>query len=630
MAVKLDPAQRKAVNHVDGPFLCIAGPGSGKTTVIIHRVAHLVKHGVDPQRILVMTFAKNAAKELDERYSRLKGAKPGVEFSTIHAFAYKIVRYNREFMNYTIIDSRQQKACFKALLRDLKIELSSYRDMDNIYKEIALDISHYRELSPKGKQSFTPNLFKDLDEFLKYYEGYKKYKQKNLFLDFDDLLYFCRNLLYQKPEVLDFFRSQYDYIMVDEFQDTSEVQANIVYMVAAPKNNLFICGDDDQSIYGFRNAKPQIMISFEDTFHGCGISRLTTNYRSDKKIVEAAGNLISHNTVRFQKDISGASSGEGIIQVVHCMDEGAERALIPTYILNEQGANVPFYEMAILTRTKREALNLCKPLTDNNIPFYCDLGLLNPHKGPVFKTMINYLMIAYNDPDVDWDNIRAIINCPSRYISNSLMERADNLSDLLSLIKKEAPRKARAVRELIGLINLIRKKAKNAATIRETMEYIWNEADLDQWVKDNCHYYYQDEDEYYDSRNQLLAEMGCTASMKEYKSIVETENRIFEQALAANARNKDRGVTIMTMHAAKGKEWDCVYIPSCNQGNIPYIRKDEILTKERMEEERRLMYVAMTRARNKCTLIIGGKEPTSRFLNEALGQGSKDRMEETA
>ena len=112
--------------------------------------------------------------------------------------------------------------------------------------------------------------------------------------------------------------------------------------------------------------------------------------------------------------------------------------------------------------------------------------------------MINYLMIAYNDPDVDWDNIRAIINCPSRYISNSLMERADNLSDLLSLVKKEAPRKARAVRELIGLINLIRKKAKNAATIRETMEYIWNEADLDQWVKDNCHYYYQDEDEYYD------------------------------------------------------------------------------------------------------------------------------------
>ena len=273
MAVKLDPAQRKAVNHVDGPFLCIAGPGSGKTTVIIHRVAHLVKHGVDPQRILVMTFAKNAAKELDERYSRLKGAKPGVEFSTIHAFAYKIVRYNREFMNYTIIDSRQQKACFKALLRDLKIELSSYRDMDNIYKEIALDISHYRELSPKGKQSFTPNLFKDLDEFLKYYEGYKKYKQKNLFLDFDDLLYFCRNLLYQKPEVLDFFRSQYDYIMVDEFQDTSEVQANIVYMVAAPKNNLFICGDDDQSIYGFRNAKPQIMISFEDTFHGFRVSQ---------------------------------------------------------------------------------------------------------------------------------------------------------------------------------------------------------------------------------------------------------------------------------------------------------------------------------------------------------------------
>lgn len=388
MAVRLDKEQKKAVNHIDGPFLCIAGSGSGKTTVIIHRVLSLVKAGIDPNSILVMTFSRKAAEELNKRYLGLSGAVPGPLFSTIHAFANQVRKDLPGYGQFKVLGDAERSRLIKQIITDMGTDiLPSTYDMEATMKLITTEISKFRLSSNKARENFLTIVFRDNDAFFKFYKEYEKMKWEIQSIDYDDMLIFCNNGFKNNPALLARYRAMYSYIMVDEFQDTSDIQYNIIKNLAAPQNNLFICGDDDQSIYGFNNAKPEIMLGFPDAYPGCGVARLSTNYRSDTDIVKAAGNLIHNNTARFEKDIVGKSKEEGHVELIYSkMDELIYQPIIRK-VISENEEGVPFYDMAILTRTNKEGKFFALMCQKKIIPYYCAYSEVNLYKGALWNLL---------------------------------------------------------------------------------------------------------------------------------------------------------------------------------------------------------------------------------------------------
>ncbi|MCD8083708.1 MAG: ATP-dependent helicase [Clostridiales bacterium] len=616
MTVKLDAAQKKAMKHINGPFLCIAGPGSGKTTVMIHRVANMVSKGVNPNQILVLTFSKAATTELEQRYSKLQGGIIGVWFCTIHEFAWKVAMdpVRGGYSGYKVLDGASQTLCFRILLKETQL-FDDYMQLETLLKKIGRDISTYRLLDRAKRATFQGEAFNSPDAFQIFYNAYKKYKQEGKWLDFDDMLHCTRRIFQEHPDVLDYYRNIYQYILVDEFQDTSALQAWIIYALARPRDNIFICGDDDQSIYAWRNAKPEIMLRFEKDFPGCDVARLITNYRSDKTIIEAASNLIAFNKTRFEKDITGISENTGTVHVLYESRDGGEDPLIAK-IMEENQNGTAFYDMAVLTRTNREAKLISSKCFSNNIPFYCKVAIDNPYRGFLFDTMMHYLQIAYGDDS--WKTISHIINRPFRYFSKEMLAECRSLSDMLTWAEDHYARgHKKRIKDFMANLKIIQVYAETAPGPFVVAGLIWKLFNIEKYVQDTCRYIVEDPEMVMDRFDEMMSDLHDAKSLDEFQSIVQIKEKIYEQAAAEGAKNKDRGITISTMHGAKGLEWDLVFVGSCFDGNIPFHKKDEHLTDEKMEEERRLFYVAMTRAKEKCYVITDNYHTPSGFLAEA-------------
>ncbi|NMB43501.1 MAG: UvrD-helicase domain-containing protein, partial [Clostridiales bacterium] len=364
--MKINKSQLKAIRHDKGPMLVLAGPGSGKTLVITRRTRNLIEeYKVNPSNILVITFTKAAAGEMKERFHKLtEGAGEGVNFGTFHAVFFTILKYAYNFNGSNIIRADHKYQIFKEIIQQLNLDIDDEKDfISNLMSEISLikgermDLDHYYSINCSD------------EDFKKIYKAYENQLRRANLIDFDDMLLLCYELLKERKDILALWQKKFKYILIDEFQDINQVQYDIIKMLALPETNLFIVGDDDQSIYKFRGAKPEIMLNFNKDYPNSLQVILDSNYRSTKNIVKAAANVIKNNNHRFQKNIHTNNKLGPIPEIKTFKDLKEENEQIIKKLLKYYNSGIAYSEMAVLFRTNTQPRNLVAKLMEYNIPF---------------------------------------------------------------------------------------------------------------------------------------------------------------------------------------------------------------------------------------------------------------------
>ena len=364
--MKIDTSQINAIRHKDGPELVLAGPGSGKTLVITRRVQHLIdQYHVPPSAILVITFTKAAATEMRQRFEKLMGGRRvPVSFGTFHAVYFMILKHAYGYTADNIVKEEQRLQFMKEYIRRLRLE---YDDENEFISSLFSEISLIKNTSVNLAHYYSSCCGQDV--FRNIFEAYENFLHQNRFIDFDDMLVYCKELLVQRPDILAAWQRKYQYILIDEFQDINQIQYDIIRMLAAPQDNLFIVGDDDQSIYRFRGARPEIMLNFTKDYPDAGKVILDTNYRSGAEIVRHAGNLISFNQKRFEKKITPAAK-TGIPVVKQEFQTQREQNLyVIQEILRLHREGMEYKDMAVLFRTNMQPRFLMEMMLDYSISF---------------------------------------------------------------------------------------------------------------------------------------------------------------------------------------------------------------------------------------------------------------------
>ncbi|MGB8455123.1 MAG: ATP-dependent helicase [Anaerocolumna sp.] len=607
--MEINQSQLTAINHNKGPMLVLAGPGSGKTLVITRRTEQLInQYGVNPQNILVITFTKAAAEEMKERFYRITGGKgQGVNFGTFHAVFFTILKYAYHYSAANIIRDDQRNLFFREIIEHLDLEIEDEKDfISSIISEISLvkgermDLEHY----------YSINCSEEI--FKKIYQSYDNRLRNSNLIDFDDMLVLCYELLKERADILSIWQKKYQYILIDEVQDINKVQYDIIRLLALPENNLFIVGDDDQSIYRFRGAKPEIMLNFNKDYPEGKRILLDINYRSTAKIVECAASLVKNNTKRFPKDIH-ARQPEGQEVVIKSFKELKEQnSMVVANLLQYYKIGIPFSDMAILFRTNTQPRALIDKLMEYNVPFQMKDRIPNLYDHWISVNIITYIKLAmgYRDRGL----FLQIANRPKRYLSREcfgdskvefvklreycgdkewMLERIDKLEYDLELMKEMSPYAA---------INYIRKGIGYEEYLAEYAAFRRIKAE-----------------ELLDTLNELQD------SSREFKTYGEWFLHISEyqeelKKQAQNPKQDKSGVALVTMHSSKGLEYTAVFIVDANEGITPH--RKAILEAD-MEEERRLFYVAVTRAKEYLHIYAVkeryNKELTcSRFVGELL------------
>ena len=601
--LKLSKIQLDAVRVTEGPALVIAGPGSGKTTVLTNRIKFLIEeHHVAPEEILVITFSKAAALEMRTRfYSICEDSFYPVTFGTFHSVFFQIIHTQYHYNTSHILTLQKKRELMRlALRRSHIIDFPENELVDTLLKEVA----YYKNTNERYDFKSDTNINRDM--WLMAYRQYRDLQIAENKIDFEDMLLIVRNLFRKNREVLTHFRSMYKYILIDEYQDINDIQYDCVRMLAGERANLWVCGDDDQSIYGFRGANPKIMLGFTDDYPNATVVKLTDNYRSSKRIVEAAGRVIAENQNRFNKDIRGMGA-EGIpVELIHTKDEEEEDSRILGMIKN---SDKPYTDYAILLRTNILATRFAELLRRNDIPYSIKDSVVNPFVNPYFYDCLSYLRLRESIVSQSAFSIRdllRILNKPSRYLrsdlintgAHSLDEVIEKLrgnlmysqplkvlrSQLMSMERMDMYESINFIRKGIGYDNYMKLKLMNKDRFFEYMENM-------NWIQD------------------------MAKSCDDLKELVHLSEH-YEEILG-NENDSIEGVHLMTYHGSKGLEFDTVILPRINEGVVPGTRSRDA---ESIEEERRMFYVAMTRAKNR--LVISFKTGTrlkpalpSRFIN---------------
>lgn len=608
--MNLNKAQTQAIEHFKGPAMVLAGPGSGKTTVITQRIYYLTERcGVCPANILVITFTKAAAAEMKARYEKLcPGSAGRVSFGTFHAVFFKILKHAYGFTAQNIVRDDQRMSYIRELLEKEHLEAEDERELaEQVLGEISqvkgdmLGLEHYY-----GK-CCSEQTFKRL------YDGYEKRLRRAGQLDFDDMLVMCHQLFSQRPDILKLWQQKYQYILIDEFQDINRVQYEVIRMLAKPEDNLFIVGDDDQSIYRFRGAKPEIMLGFESDYPQMIKILLNINYRSTIEIVTAACRLIQHNRIRFPKQIQAYDSRHGRPVVTRAWDTAREETqMIAQEIRDYHAAGYGWNDMAVLYRTNLGPRLLMERLMEYNIPFCTKESVPNQYEHWAVKHVLAYIRMAQGDLSRRW--VLSVINRPNRYVSRDalaegtvcweavktfyldklwMIERIEQLEYDLSMIKGMAPAAAvNYIRKGIGYDQYVRDYAQernmNAQELQELMDQLQESASGFKTVQNWFHH------------------------MEEYGKELREQSR--------NQELKTDALSLMTMHGSKGLEYKIVYVLDANEGVTPH--QKAVLDAD-MEEERRMFYVAMTRAKERLHIYFvkerhGKPQSASRFVSEYL------------
>ncbi|HHT88874.1 MAG TPA: ATP-dependent helicase [Clostridiales bacterium] len=606
--MRLNQAQKNAICHKDGPMLVLAGPGSGKTLVITERTKYLIQeYNIPEENILVITFTRAAAGEMKERFLRLLGvSRTDVGFGTFHSIFFTILRHAYSLSPENIIREDERRACLKDIVSGMGHE---YEDENEYISELLSEISMVKgnriELSTYYSLSCADEVFRNI------YREYNRRIRKHNKIDFDDMLLLCYELLSERQDILKLWQSKFRYILIDEFQDINILQYEIVRMLAAPENNLFIVGDDDQSIYRFRGAKPEIMLNFPTDYPDSKRVLLNINYRSNTHIIKAAGNLISHNKNRFDKELAAniKDGGEVIVERFETMSEQNIRLAEEILKLAEDKKSLS--GMCILVRTNLGAGAVIQKMIEYNIPFIAGDNLPNIYDHWITQDIISYIKIAMGETSRSL--YLRIINRPARYIGRECFVNPNvNIRDIEEYYEDKEWMKKRIEQFEYDLAML--SKMKPFAAI----QYIRRGIGYEDFLRDYAVRRKMKPEELIDILDELQESARGFDTytdwflyMEEYKEELKKQESIIN-------RKKTDGVHIMTMHSSKGLEFSTVFIVDANEGIMPH--KKSVLP-ESIEEERRLFYVAMTRAKKKLYIFSSGQRYNkamlpSRFIAE--------------
>lgn len=632
-----NPQQQEAIMHGAGPMMVLAGPGSGKTFVLTRRIAHLINtHHIGPSEILVITFTKAAAGEMQQRFLSLcEGKHPPVTFGTFHAVFYSILKETSRCRTGSILSEAEKKKILQEIIRKNRYHISLSSEM---LEEILSEISQYKSRcfssGDTNKINYTPqNISPDL--FRNLYQDFTQAQEILGKIDFDDMALKCLELFQERPDILRQYQVRYRYLLIDEFQDIAPIQYHLVRLLAAPDDNIFIVGDDDQSIYGFRGAKPDIMRNFPKEYPSVKIVALKVNYRSTPQVVTAAGKLIGHNKNRFPKEISSAKEPGIPLRVTRTenaekMEEELIRCLLP-----EKNAG-KLADCAVISRTSARFPMLSEKLRQAGIPCIFKEKIKSIYDHEIVYDLLAYLEFAMTPPkERSRSQLFRIMNRPLRYISREAVDENADFGHLMQYYRgkpgiREAVIRLKQDLERISTmpvflaVSYIRKGIGYDAYLLERFGEN-NMPGRGKWTSDVP--------EKEKINIQELADMiqssakGCR-TLSQWKAVMEERKEEMQSSAKAGEPAPKEGVAFLTMHGSKGLEYDKVFIVNCNEGSTPH---QKARSEEEIEEERRMFYVAMTRAKKELTMlcITGEKStekesgnakimPPSRFLKEII------------
>ena len=605
--MKLNEAQSKAVSHVDGPMMVIAGPGSGKTTVITKRIKYLIESaGVSPADILVITFTRAAAGEMQQRFRAMTpGKEYPVRFGTFHSIFYWILKtaYGQSMLR--VISEEEKRGIIEQILHTMEL---SYENKEEIVSSIVSQVSLV-----KCDMMDVENYYsKDMPEhaFRELYRRLDAELKRRKLIDFDDMLVYTYELLSQRKDILAAWQNRFRYFLVDEFQDVNRIQYDILRLLAGERQNLFVVGDDDQSIYRFRGARPEIMLNFKKDYPEAETVTLAENYRSVENIIRAAGKVIKNNHARYPKDIHGVREKGEPIEIHGFVNQGQENGFVLEKVREYQKKGVALRDMAVLFRTNTAARPLVEKFMEYNIPFQMRDSLPNIYEHWIAQDLITYIHMAQGSRKRQ--DFLKIANRPKRYLSRDVLQ--DSEISFLSL--------RRAYEDKDWMLDRLDKLESDLTVISRlkpyaAVNYIRNGVGYEEYLSEYAEYRHIRVEELLEVLNELQeAAKGFDSfedwfqHMEEYKETLKTQNR--------EKNREEDAVTLTTLHSSKGLEFPVVFIVDINEGTIPH-RKATL--EADLEEERRMFYVGMTRAKDRLHLyyakeLYGKKQDVSRFLDE--------------
>ena len=609
----LNKQQKEAVTHIDGPMLVLAGAGSGKTKVLTSRIAYLIENGVNPRNILAITFTNKAAKEMKDRVVNLIGSSANyIQISTFHSLGLKMIKENYSILgydkNFTILDSDDTLTVVKKIIKEMNLNPQFY-NAKAIRNKISSAKNELMSVSEFSHVEFDKDI-------VRIFEKYNSILKTNNSVDFDDLLVLPIQLL-NNSEVLDRYQELYKYILIDEYQDTNEAQYKFTKKLASKYKNIFVVGDNDQAIYAFRGANFKNILNFEKDYPNCKTILLEENYRSTKMILNAANSVIKNNKERKDKNLWSNNPDGNKIKYIQADSDKEEGSYISSKIkeLNNNGVN--YEDIAILYRTNAQSRLIEEEMLKNNIP-YRVIGSFYFYNRKEIKDLLCYLRLI-NNPHDDISLTR-VINVPKRGIGTKTMDNLDAKSNELGISLFDAISDGK---ELVfkNLILKMQEECENLS-LTEMVDLVLNESGMKQELVN-------EKTLESEIRLENLEEFkSITKNYEEEFGVISLSDFLNEISLVSDmsehqeSKNK---VSLMTVHAVKGLEFDYVFVTGMEEGIFPHYNAVNDGSRSAIEEERRLCYVAITRAKKdlwllnaKRRMLFGNTQTNlpSRFMEE--------------
>ena len=557
--MSLNPSQVQAVIHKDGPCMVLAGPGSGKTLTITKRIEYLIgKHHVSPEEILVITFTKAASIEMKERFVRLCGQKAGpVTFGTFHGIYYGILKWAYRMNASNILSEEQKYQLLKQVIGRMEIDIDDEKDfLQGIAGEIGNIKNNQIPLAEYESLNCSEEVFREI------FEQYEKERKRLKKIDFDDMLVLVYELFKKRPDILSMWQRKFRYILIDEFQDINQVQYDVIRMLAAPENNLFIVGDDDQSIYRFRGARPDIMLGFKKDYPDTKEILLDVNYRSTKAIVNGAARVIRHNVNRYPKQIITTNEQGETVHIQEVRHPIEESKYVVSQIQEAKKRGIPSSEIAVLFRTNVEARALAETFMEYNMPFRMKERMPNLYEHFIAQDLTTYLKMALGDRSRK--SFLAIMNRPNRYIGRDSVEGTTISFESLRKFYCDKDWMLDRIDQLEVDFRILKNMAPYGA-----IQYIRKHIGYDEFLKEYAAFRKINMEDLKEVLREIEERAKAFRTIEEWFTHIEE----YSEELKRQSQQKEtdpEAITFMTMHGSKGLEFDLVFIIGANETITPY------------------------------------------------------------
>ena len=602
-------AQTQAIQHTDGPCLVLAGPGSGKTLTIVNRVKYLIeKQKVRPEEILVVTFTRFAAAEMKSRLCLVMGKRDlPVTVGTFHGIYYGILKWAYRMNQENILSETEKYQILRGVINKERMEIF---DEEDFIQDIAAEIGKVKNNRIPLEEFVSEKC--SADAFRNIYRNYERHRKELKKIDFDDMLVLCYELFRSRPDVLAQWQKKFRYVLIDEFQDINRIQYDVIRMLAQPENNLFVVGDDDQAIYGFRGADSELMLGFGKDFPDAKQILLGMNYRSTANIVQNSLKLIENNVERYSKKLEANREGGSCLHIQEVKDPVEEAEYVLEEIQKCKENAIKEEEIAILFRVHTDARAVVEAMVERKIPFQMKEHLPNIYEHFIAKDIMAYFRLATGKRRRQ--DFLQVMNRPKRYLGRDSVAGTKVSFEDMRKFYCDKDWMIDRIDQFEWDVKMLMKMAPYAA-----IQYIRKRIGYDDFLKEYAFTHQINRSDL----NEVLAEIEEAA--KAFSSVEEWFAHVEEYTETLKVKEKERnrprpGVRLMTIHASKGLEFKQVFLIAANEGRIPY---QKAKTDKEIEEERRLFYVAMTRAKDFLKIcyvkIKNGKEVTpSRFVDELL------------